>query len=71
MSWASLVAIQLRGRRAAQAFARDVCLVLHFSEMAQALREAHGSDRAQLRRLVAAVRSLYEVVCVNGAIFNP
>ena len=33
-------------------------LVLYFSEMAQALREAHGGDRAQLRRLVAAGRSL-------------
>ena len=38
-------------------------LVLYFSEMAQALREAHGSDRAQLRRLVAAGRSLY-TLCV-------
>ena len=70
VSWASVGAIQLQGRRAAQAFARGTRFGLRFSEMAQALTGGHGSDRAQLGRLVAAVRSLY-VVCVNRAIFNP
>ena len=42
-----------------------------FSEMAQALRQRKGGDRAQLRRLVAAGRSLHETECVKSAIFNP
>ena len=49
--------------RGAGVRARDARLVLYFSEMAQALREAQDGDRAQLGRLVAAVRSLYEL-CV-------
>ena len=61
----------MRGCRAAQAFARGTRCGLRFSETAQALREAHGSDRAQLRRLVAAVCLFCSFVCVSRAIFKP
>ena len=37
----------------------------------KAPRAAQGGDRAQLRRLVAAGRSLHETECVKSAIFNP
>ena len=71
VSWASIAAIQLQGCRAAQAFARGTRCGLRFSEMAQALPQRNGGDRAQLRRLVAAGRSLHETECVKSAIFNP
>ena len=56
--------------RGAGVRARDARLVVLFSEMAQPLREAPDGDRAQLRRLVAAGRSLCEIVCVECAEFN-
>ena len=71
VSWASIAAIQLQGCRAAQAFARATRSGLRFSETAQPLRARQASDRAQLRRLVAAGWSLYTIVCVNRAKFNP
>ena len=46
-------------------------VVSGFSETAQALPQRNGGDRAQLRRLVAAGRSLHETECVKSAIFNP
>ena len=66
--WGELIAGRPRG---AGVRARDARLVLHFSETAQPLRARQAGDCAQLRRLVAAGRSLYEILCVNRAIFNP
>ena len=57
------------GCRAAQVRARDA-LCLRFSETAQALRAATGGRSRAARRLVAAGRSLCEIVCVECAEFN-